>query len=66
MITDTELKVKGVKALSAALGPVAAERFLTLIQKEPFDYTEWQKDLFADVSVRELSRKAMAARKEET
>ncbi len=65
MITDTELKVQGVKALSNALGPVAAERFLTLIQKEPFDYTEWQKDLFGDVSIRELSRRAMAARKGE-
>lgn len=44
---------------------MAAERFLTLIQKVPFDYTEWQKNLFADVPVRELSQKAMAARNDE-
>jgi len=26
---------------------------------EPFDYTKWQKDLFDDMSVDELSEKAM-------
>ena len=62
MITDTKLMVQGVKALSNALGPVAAERFLTLILKEPFDYTEWQKDLFANVPIQSLSQKAMSSR----
>ena len=26
---------------------------------EPFDYTEWQRNLFEGMSVRELSKKAM-------
>ena len=34
---------------------------LLISLKEPFDYTKWQKDLFADMSVRELSNAAMKA-----
>ena len=36
-----------------------AERFITLINREPFDYTEWQRNLFEGKSVRELSKEAM-------
>ena len=39
-ITDTEIKQKGVGALIAALGEVDAERFITLLAREPFDYTK--------------------------
>ncbi len=39
MITDTEIKVKGVQALTNMLGEVDAERFVALIQRETFDYT---------------------------
>lgn len=62
MNTDTEIKVKGFKALSSALGPVEAERFISLILKEPFDYTRWQRDLFAERSIEEISSAAMAFR----
>jgi len=58
-MTDTVLKNEGIKILTKNLGKVEAERFITLIIKEPFDYTEWQKDLFDDMSVEELSEKAM-------
>ena len=59
MITDIELRVKGVSLLSDVLGLVEAERFLSLMQKEPFDYTQWQQTLFSDISIEELSNKAM-------
>jgi len=45
MITDTEIKQRGIKALIADLGNVQAERFISLIIREPFDYTKWQRDL---------------------
>ena len=61
-ITDTELKTQGVEALIAALGEVMAERFITLINREPFDYTEWQRNLWNDKSIEELSKAAMARR----
>ena len=46
MVTDTELKIKGFNILTDALGEVEAERFITLILREPFDYTKWQKHLW--------------------
>jgi hypothetical protein len=59
MITDSEVKIKGVKALTESLGSVDAERFITLIQREPFDYTKWQRNLWEGLEVKEISRKAM-------
>ncbi len=58
-ITDTELKLRGIEALIAALGVVQAERFVSLILREPFDYTQWQRDLWADKSLEEISSLAM-------
>ena len=59
MITDTEVKIKGFKALRQSLGSVDAERFIALIQREPFDYTKWQRTLWEGQSVEEISRNAM-------
>jgi len=48
-----------MKVLINHLGKVEAERFISLVIREPFDYTEWQRDLFNDMSVKELSNMAM-------
>jgi hypothetical protein len=58
MITDTEVKIKGVRALTESLGKVGAEKFIALIQREPFDYTKWQRNLWEGLTVEEISRKA--------
>jgi hypothetical protein len=63
MISDEELKVRGVRALIAALGDVQAERFVSLLTRAPFDYTKWRASLCPDVGVEELSREAMRARR---
>jgi len=63
MITDTEIKIKGIEALINTLGEVEAERFISLVMREPFDYTAWQRTLWADKSVAELSAAAMQFRK---
>jgi len=34
-----------------------------LIQKEPFDYTKWQENLFEDMSIEEISQAAAEYRK---
>ena len=62
MITDTEIKSKGVQILATHLGDVEMERFIALIQREPFDYTKWHQNLDDDISLEELSRKAMSLR----
>ena len=62
MSTDTEVRIRGLRALVEALGTVEAERFITLILREPFDYTSWQRQLWADGSVDDISKAAMALR----
>lgn len=62
MSTDTEVRIRGLRALVEALGTVEAERFITLILREPFDYTQWQRQLWAEKSVDEISQAAMAMR----
>ena len=62
IMTDTEIRVKGIAALSSSLGSVEAERFIALILREPFDYTRWQRNLFKDKSIAELSNAAMLKR----
>ena len=62
MNTDTEVRIRGLRALIEALGIVEAERFITLILREPFDYTQWQKQLWTERSVDELGQAAMAMR----
>ena len=59
MYAEMALRNEGMKVLINKLGRVEAERFISLIIREPFDYTEWQRDLFNDMSVKELSSHAM-------
>ena len=61
-MTDTEIRSKGLEILAKHLGDVEAERFIALIQREPFDYTKWRQGLDEDLSIEEFSRKAMALR----
>jgi hypothetical protein len=63
MYAEMALRDEGMKVLINSLGPVEAERFISLIIREPFDYTEWQRDLFNDLSVKELSSFAMESYK---
>ncbi|HOS79412.1 MAG: hypothetical protein GYA30_11920 [Chloroflexi bacterium] len=62
MMTDTELRAKGLETLIRALGELNAERFIALLLREPFDYTKWQRDLWQDEDVAELSAQAMRRR----
>lgn len=41
------------------MGKVDAERSISLIIKESFDYTKWQENLFEDLTARKLNEKAM-------
>lgn len=62
MMTDTEIKVKGLEVLTRYMGLVEAEKFVSLIQRETFDYTKWRANLFEGMSGEEISKKAMEYR----
>jgi hypothetical protein len=66
MITDTEIRIKGIQILTEHLGDIEAERFIALIQREPFDYTKWRQGLDEDLSIEDISKKAMALKKKAT
>ena len=63
MMTDTEIRLKGIQVLTDQLSDVEAERFVALIQREPFDYTKWRQGLDENLSIGEISKKAMNLRK---
>ncbi len=66
MITDTEIKTKGIHVLAQYLGDVEAERFIALIQREPFDYTKWHQEMDNNLNIKEISQSAMSLRNKGT
>jgi hypothetical protein len=53
-MNDTTLSKNVMKCLLENFGAVQTERFISIIIKEPFDYTKWQTDLYKDMTVDEL------------
>jgi len=62
-MSDAVLKQSMMKHLIFNFGHVQTERFISLMSKESFDYTKWQGNLYEDMTIEELSRKAMENRK---
>jgi hypothetical protein len=66
MMTDTEIRAKGAQILAQYLGDIEMERFIALVQREAFDYTQWRQDIDGDESIEDISRKAMDLRRKNT
>jgi hypothetical protein len=64
MTNDNALRVTAMNLLVKGLGDVGAERFIYLVKREKFDYTEWQRDLWNDKSIDEVF--ALAAEREQS
>jgi hypothetical protein len=60
MKTDTEIRNEGFAILFKYMDEIEAERFIGLIQRERFDYTKWRQNLFEDLTIEEISARAMA------
>jgi len=56
--TDALIKKEGFEVLKNKLGDVNMERFIVLVNREKFNYTEWRKNLFEDLKLEELAEKA--------
>ncbi len=54
MRTDSIIMYEGMQALREKLDIVEAEKFISLILRENFDYTEWQQDLWKNKTVDEI------------
>ena len=67
MMTDTEIRAKGINILAQYLGDIEMERFIALIQREPFDYTHWRQQWVEEreeESIESISRQAMSLREQ--
>ncbi|GHU77481.1 hypothetical protein AGMMS49992_25460 [Clostridia bacterium] len=62
MLNNTLLKSEGMRVLAESLGLVEAERFIMLLRREPFDYTEWRQGLFKDIPLDTFLHDAQAYR----
>lgn len=59
METSTvEIMSRGMKCLTDHMGIVEAERFISVIIRERFDYTKWQREYFDTKEPEEISREA--------
>lgn len=59
MKSDAEIRTEGMRLLIKYMDNLDAERFITLIQRDRMDYTEWRQRLFDGMSGREISKQAM-------
>ena len=60
MKTDNTLYAEAMDVLVKTLGLVDAERFLCMIKRDTFDYTEWRRDQWNDMTVDEIFDQAAA------
>jgi len=58
MLSNTVLKNEGMRVLTEKFGLVDSERFIVLLRREPFDYTEWRQNLFKDVPLEKFLQDA--------
>jgi hypothetical protein len=58
-MSNTEIMDKGFKCLLENLGVIETEKFIALINRERFDYTEWRRDLFDDMTPEEFNAAAV-------
>lgn len=60
MTNSMEIMNKGIDCLLEKLGAVETEQFISLIIREKFDYTEWQREKFEGVSSEKFNDAAVA------
>lgn len=64
MRSNAVLKDEGMRVLAEQLGLVEAERFIALVRRETFDYTQWRQGLYKDVPLDTFLRDAQRYRDE--
>ena len=55
MTNSVALLERGMRCLNDELGLLDAERFVAMLLREPFDYTEWRKNnLFVGMTIDQI------------
>ena len=58
MRTDTEIRSLGFQVLFKYMDVIEAEKFISIINREKFDYTEWRQTLFEDMTIEDIIKDA--------
>ena len=59
MYSTATIMNDGINCLVERLGIIETEIFISQIIREPLDYTKWQREHYADMSVSELNKRAV-------
>ena len=59
MYNTATIMNNGINCLVERLGIIETEIFISQIIREPLDYTKWQREHYADISVSELNKMAV-------
>lgn len=62
--STVDIMNQGMNCLRENLGIIGAEQFISVIMRERFDYTEWQRKYFDDIGAEEFHSAAIAYAKE--
>ena len=54
MKADSVIRLEAMDALLSTLDSVDVERFICMIKRETFDYTEWRRGLWNDKTIEEI------------
>ena len=57
MRNEATIRKEGLDALKSKIDPVELEKFLMIIRRDVFDYTEWQRNLWQNKTVQEIFEK---------
>lgn len=59
MDNTIEIMNKGINCLLQQLGVVETEKFISIINREKFDYTKWRENLFENKTLEEINAEAV-------
>lgn len=59
MPNTVEIMNRGMECLTEKLGVVDAEHFISILIREKFDYTKWQRQYFDAMAPGEFNQKAL-------
>jgi hypothetical protein len=60
MMSNTlDVMTRGMACLTEGLGVIEAEQFISIIIREKFDYTKWQRQFFDVIPQGEFHRNAL-------
>lgn len=59
MDNTIEIMNKGINCLLQQLGVAETEKFISIINREKFDYTKWRENLFENKTLEEINAEAV-------